>query len=62
MKIGAILLIIFFSSSALLAQNDSTKAKLDSAKLRIDPTKTYTTAHLKGEPPVIDGQIGRAHV
>ena len=60
MKIGAILLYIIFSSSALLAQNDSTKSKVDSAKLRIDPTKTYTTAHLKGEPPVIDGLINDA--
>ncbi len=60
MKIGAILLSIFFSSSALLAQNDSTKSKVDSAKLRIDPTKSYTTAHLQGVPPVIDGLINDA--
>ncbi len=55
----------FFAQFALLlcachvlhGQDAASKAKLDSIKSRIDPTKSYTTARVQGEPPRIDGLI-----
>lgn len=38
-------------------QDTSLKSKADSLKAKIDPQKSYTTAHIQGEPPRIDGLI-----
>src|SRR5436190_1758239 len=46
------LLICLVPCCAVYAQDD------DSIKSRIDSTKSYTTALLKGEPPKIDGFEG----
>ncbi|HQQ98176.1 MAG TPA: DUF5916 domain-containing protein [Cyclobacteriaceae bacterium] len=35
----------------------SVMAQTDSTKLKLDPTKSYTTAWVKNEPPKIDGQL-----
>jgi hypothetical protein len=50
-----------YSQSRLhTSRSDSIKAHSDSLKARIDPTKSYTTAWLQGEPPKIDGAPGDA--
>ncbi len=64
MKFGIPLFLLLVLCLRAEAQNaplrvaaDSVKSHADSVKARLDPLKAYTTAHLQGEPPKIDGLI-----
>ncbi|GHN02008.1 hypothetical protein WSM22_34970 [Cytophagales bacterium WSM2-2] len=55
LNLTAVISLLVGGFCDLYGQDDSVKTK--SYKSRIDSTKSYTTAHVQGEPPKIDGVL-----